>query len=719
MCIPVPKRPNLSVQLLIAATLLMSWTTQAAAPYQESGGRVVIEAEHFSTRSTDTAGTPEVVDDHHWHIVPDDDGTDPFGDSGDPIFISARGDKYIQSLPDSGQIKNEVVDVGTAPYLDYLVQVNTPGQYRLWLRWGGHSGDSDTIYAEVRELKDSMGGKISDWYHYVSNIGADFAIAGPDGTGWHGEAGFEDVFGTILGTPVEKVPAVWDISAAGVYTIRLTMREDGSAVDALIFQLASLPDPTDPGPAESAAATVFVIITGQPDDSTAAPGQTASFTVMGEGSSSLTYQWQNAMRGTANFTDIAGATGTSYTTATLTETDNQTKYRAVVSIPGRTVQSREATLTVTVAPFRVIKAAGSDTLNRATVSFSKPANVSFGTNLANYAISGLTISNVKLAAGGTNVILTTSQQTTGAVYTVTVKDVTDRATPANTLSPNPTQVNFTGWVLTNGVALHKYFNNFKANNIMALTNDPRFPDNPTFTTYQPRLEYPPNAGELGGADYGDELTAFLIPPITGDYVFYCAGDEPVEVYLSTDENPGNKHLICAEPEWNSGRDWVGTTRRNPDAPENRSNTYLDTQWPQKDPATGAAQITLEKGKRYYIQVLHTAIGPDDLYGAVGVTWQLPGEPEPVNGSAAMPELGTQPISGEFMAAFVNPDLVPPPARLIVARQGMEIVVSWTASGFRLEQADQVTGPWAALTGQASPFTATPSGAAKFYRLRRQ
>lgn len=53
--------------------------------------------------------------------------------------------------------------------------------------------------------------------------------------------------------------------------------------------------------------------------------------------------------------------------------------------------------------------------------------------------------------------------------------------------------------------------------------------------------------------------------------------------------------------------------------------------------------------------------------------------------------------------------------LAVARQGNNIVVSWTGAG-TLQAASDVTGPWGDLTG-GSPQTITPSGQRKFYRLR--
>ena len=128
-----------------------------AATYLEIGGQVVVEAEHFDTRTVDPA------DSHHWHIVPDDDNspTDPLMDShtnyNETVWSNARGGKYIQSYPDSargGQNKNNVDLVGTDAVVNYKVQIATTGQYRLYIRWGGYDGSSDSMYAQIVELID-------------------------------------------------------------------------------------------------------------------------------------------------------------------------------------------------------------------------------------------------------------------------------------------------------------------------------------------------------------------------------------------------------------------------------------------------------------------------------------------------------------------------------------------------------------------------------------
>src|ERR1044071_4706898 len=137
-------------------SVLLALATSAfglrAAIYKETGGIVVVEAEHFDSRTTN-------ADNHHWHVVPDDNGVDFLGDSpsdtGILDYANPRGNKYVQSLPDSpggGTSYNTVPQVGQDPHLDFKVQISTPGLYRLWVRWGGYDGSSDSLYGQIVEL---------------------------------------------------------------------------------------------------------------------------------------------------------------------------------------------------------------------------------------------------------------------------------------------------------------------------------------------------------------------------------------------------------------------------------------------------------------------------------------------------------------------------------------------------------------------------------------
>ena len=110
-------------------------------------------------------------------------------------------------------------------------------------------------------------------------------------------------------------------------------------------------------------------------------------------------------------------------------------------------------------------------------------------------------------------------------------------------------------------------------------------------------------------------------------MFYISSDDQGELWLSTDDNPANKKLVCSEPQWNGSRVWTGGDRRNPAAPENISNP-----------------IGLEAGKFYYVEALmKEGVGGDNL----AVAWKTSGQTAP-------PANGSDPISAPNIAGFGNP-----------------------------------------------------------------
>lgn len=85
----------------------------------------------------------------------------------------------------------------------------------------------------------------------------------------------------------------------------------------------------------------------QPDDTTVNQGSTATFSITA--SNATLYQWQKQESGAGAWSNISGATSTSYTTGTLTEaSDNTDKYRCVATGPGGSTNSNAATLTVQI-----------------------------------------------------------------------------------------------------------------------------------------------------------------------------------------------------------------------------------------------------------------------------------------------------------------------------------------------------------------------------------
>lgn len=209
--------------------------------FLESGGQVVVEAENFTSR-VDTSS-------HSWAIVPGEA-------SGFPSqFSNFRGDGYVQLLPDV-LLGTSIPLVGggpnNPPSVNYKIRITTPGTYRLYVRWASHDNNSDSFYASIVELSDgtatNMGGApitpIADFYRFVTFPNTqDFAT-----TPWTGIAGFEQ---TNACCSSFEVDTVWSIAAAGDYTVRFRLREDGAAIDAFILQLDTLPVPTLNGPPAS------------------------------------------------------------------------------------------------------------------------------------------------------------------------------------------------------------------------------------------------------------------------------------------------------------------------------------------------------------------------------------------------------------------------------------------------------------------------------------
>lgn len=211
-----------------------------SAVYKEVGGIVVIEAEN-----ADKLKKAE-DDDHAWTLIPDQPPAREFD--------NARGGKYLQVMPDAGQNRNNPDAFLAGPHAEYKVEITRTGVYRLWLRWSGFDGASDSMYGRILEISSPP------WYRYARNTGPDFAAGG-----WHGDARPEAV---DAGGGDE--PANFNITAPGIYTISLGQREDGCTVDAIILQLASLPDPSDPGPPESPKADatpqpLAVVLSPSPD----------------------------------------------------------------------------------------------------------------------------------------------------------------------------------------------------------------------------------------------------------------------------------------------------------------------------------------------------------------------------------------------------------------------------------------------------------------------
>jgi hypothetical protein len=308
-----------------------------AVQFVEADGQVVIEAEHY-TAKVEGANHPFV-------LVPDEAMFTAGGTNA--TFMNARGGRFLQVQPDDGNNKgNDVTLVGTAPYMEYAVKITTVGEYQLYLRAIGWDGSSDSFYAEILSNGNRLPAPNPGWYRYGGllpwTLPLDFAQVYNNpvvavSQGWTGYAAPEHVDGTDA-----DVPAVFTIDTPGTYTIRISQREDGSSLDALILQLSSLEPPTNPGPAESAVEGFMIL--SDPAPVRTAAGATATYRVGVSDATGATYRWEKAAAGSSTFTAIAGATAASYTTGPLQAADFGSRYRVVVTSGGTSLTSRAAEL---------------------------------------------------------------------------------------------------------------------------------------------------------------------------------------------------------------------------------------------------------------------------------------------------------------------------------------------------------------------------------------
>ncbi len=209
------------------------------------------------------------------------------------------------------------------------------------------------------------------------------------------------------------------------------------------------------GTATTSSATLTVeyapSVTTQPTNQIATVGQTATFTVAASGNPAPTVQWQSNNGG--GWTDITGATGTSYTTDALAGTDSGTQYHAVFSNSVGSTTSDPATLTVgkitttttlgtSVSPVVL----GDSVIFTATVTSGATGSVTFkdgSTTLGTVSLGGTTATYTTsgLSAGSHSITAVYSGDTTYDTSTSGVVAQVIAGAPLVTSNPSGSTVN--------------------------------------------------------------------------------------------------------------------------------------------------------------------------------------------------------------------------------------------------------------------------------------
>ncbi len=105
-----------------------------------------------------------------------------------------------------------------------------------------------------------------------------------------------------------------------------------------------------------------------------------------------------------------------------------------------------------------------------------------------------------------------------------------------------------------GFLLQQKWNGITGTRVSDLKNNTNYPNNPDAITYINKYEVATNIGD----QYGVRVSGWLLPPVTGNYVFYFASDDNGELWLSTDslkENLG-EYPIAWVSDWTDPREYT-------------------------------------------------------------------------------------------------------------------------------------------------------------------
>ena len=134
--------------------------------------------------------------------------------------------------------------------------------------------------------------------------------------------------------------------------------------------------------------------------------------------------------------------------------------------------------------------------------------------------------------------------------------------------------------------------------ITALTRSLKFLQPPDISGLNPGCESPVNFAD----NFGERLRGTVLAPKTGYYVFWVAGDDNVELWLSKDDRKFRKQMIAFLHGTGTGG-------------------YTALRAWDSFPTQRSAAIYLEQGKRYFIELLHKEAGGSDH---ASIAWQTPG-----------------------------------------------------------------------------------------------
>jgi hypothetical protein len=186
--------------------------------FEEKGGLLVIEAEHYDWQSSDEI--------RRWYLMSEDQNPDIQPDHDENHSATASGNAYLEVLPDTRKNHSEELirqvnfteDPGRIAVLYYPVWINNPGRYYVWVRTCPTGTEDNGLHVGV-DGKWPVNGYRMQWVSHDNE--------------WH----WDSKQRTEQVHTGEKYRIYLDIDSPGLHTIMFSMREDGFEMDKWLMSL--------------------------------------------------------------------------------------------------------------------------------------------------------------------------------------------------------------------------------------------------------------------------------------------------------------------------------------------------------------------------------------------------------------------------------------------------------------------------------------------------
>ncbi|PYI87534.1 MAG: hypothetical protein DME26_05850 [Verrucomicrobia bacterium] len=461
-----------------------------------------------------------------------------------------------------------------------------------------------------------------------------------------------------------------------------------------------------------------VTITQQPASVTVLEGTQAQFSVQTSYTGKIppSYQWQK------NGTNIPNANASSYKTPAVLRRDSGTKYTVKATVPGAEIISAEAILTVTpdTAPPIIVSVEGLATFDGLTIHFNKPMDRASATNLANYAIDGGLTLSAPVLKNQQDVVLTTTTQTPGTKYTVTVNNVKDLY--GNAIVAN-TKASFLPATLATGLVAYWTFDANLSDSVNAFNGTARGTNPVAFVD-----------GKFGKAIKLDGTDQFV--EVTGgnsaDNLAFAGDSISVAGWFKVEAFDKSWQALVAKGE---GSNWrvarSGTSQSLSYAGgvgDITSPTIVeDSNWHHFAAITDGAGVAF--GTALYIDGVLDGSNPSLAVLAKNSKNVMIGENPDATGRQWNGEiddlaiwnrvLTEAEISNLYGAGKPLSALIPAAIVATITRSGTTVIIQWAPAGGTLESTPSLSGnPTWTAAGTANPATITIGASNGFYRVKK-